>query len=73
MAYAGKLLLFASIYYLTGRLGLLLTIPPGQATAIWPASGIALAGILLLGPRYLPAVILGALGTSLYHPDIIDL
>jgi hypothetical protein len=35
--------------YLTGRLGLLLAIPPGFATAVWPPSGIAFAGLLYLG------------------------
>ncbi len=67
------MILLALGYYLSGRLGLLLTIPPGQATGIWPASGIALAGLLLFGARYWPAVFLGALGTSLYHPQVIDL
>ena len=64
-----KFLLLSTAYYLTGRLGLLLTIPPGQATAVWPASGIALAGLLILGPRYVVAVVLGAIG----HPCIIPL
>lgn len=68
-----KAIILCTAYYLTGRLGLLLTIPPGQATAVWPASGIALAGLLILGPRYVVAIFLGALGTSLYHPDIITL
>lgn len=72
-AYLVRLILLAGAYYLTGRLGLLLTIPPGQATAIWPASGIALAGLISFGPRYVSAVVLGALGTSLVHPDVIDL
>ncbi|MFT5374610.1 MAG: CHASE1-domain containing sensor protein, partial [Candidatus Latescibacterota bacterium] len=56
-------------YYVFGRLGLLLAIPPGYATAIWPASGIALAGMLLLGNRVWPGVLLGSflvnIGTSL--------
>jgi len=31
-------------YFITGKLGIFLAIPPGYATAIWPPSGIALAG-----------------------------
>lgn|GEM_PF-2062093 len=50
----------ALAYYLTGRIGLLLAIPPGYATAVWPASGIALSGILLFGYRFWPAVVLGS-------------
>ena len=37
-----KLAVIAAAYYVVGRLGLLLAIPPGYATAVWPASGIAL-------------------------------
>ena len=44
----------------TGPLGLMLAIPPGYATAIWPASGIALAALLMVGPRYWPAITLGS-------------
>lgn len=47
-------------YFGTGILGLLLAIPPGYASSVWPASGIALAGILLWGPRVWPGVWLGS-------------
>ncbi len=62
-----------SAYYVAGRIGLLLTIPPGHATSIWPASGIAMGAVFLFGYRYWPAVFLGAIGTSLYHLDVIGL
>ncbi|HEY1077062.1 MAG TPA: PAS domain S-box protein, partial [Fontimonas sp.] len=55
-----KILLLAVAYYLTGRLGLLLAIPPGYATAVWPPSGIALAALLLLGNRVWPGIWLGS-------------
>lgn len=64
-----RLLLVAAAYYLSGRLGLLLAIPPGYATAVWPASGIALAAVLLWGHRVAPGVWVGSfavnVGTSL--------
>ena len=50
----------AAGYYVSGKLGLLLAIPPGYATAIWPPSGIALAGLLLGGYRLWPGVVLGS-------------
>lgn len=50
----------AVAYYLSGRLGILLAIPPGYATAVWPASGIALAAVLLRGPAMLPGIWLGS-------------
>jgi diguanylate cyclase (GGDEF)-like protein/PAS domain S-box-containing protein len=59
----------AVAYFLSGRLGLLLAVPPGYATAVWPASGIALAGVLVYGWRTCPGVWLGSfavnVGTSL--------
>src|SRR5438445_12673160 len=55
-----KLAAMAAAYYVVGRLGLLLAIPPGYATAVWPASGIALAGTLLFGYRVWPGFLLGS-------------
>jgi diguanylate cyclase (GGDEF)-like protein len=47
-------------YAITGALGLLLAVPPGYATAVWPSSGIALAGLLLWGSRVWPGIWLGS-------------
>jgi signal transduction histidine kinase/integral membrane sensor domain MASE1 len=73
LIYIKQLMILAAAYYVSGRLGLFLAIPPGQATAIWPASGIALAGMFIYGKKLWPAVFIGAVGTSLYHPEVIDL
>ena len=56
-----RTIVLALAYFLAGRLGLLLAIPPGYATAVWPASGIALAGLLLWGYRVSPGVLIGSL------------
>ena len=50
----------AAAYWVAGKLALLLAIPPGYATAVWPAAGLALAGTLLLGYRVWPGVLLGS-------------
>lgn len=50
----------AAAYALTGRLSLMLAVPPGYATALWPPSGIALAALWLWGPRVWPGIWLGA-------------
>lgn len=52
-------------YFVSGRLGLQLAIPPGYATVIWPPSGIALAAVLLGGYRVWPGVLLGSLLVNL--------
>lgn len=54
------ILLLAGASYASGRLGLFLAIPPGYATAVWPPAGIALAGLLHLGPWGAIGVLLGS-------------
>ena len=62
LSFAGvlKLAVLVVAYFVTGWLGLLVAIPPGYATAVWPASGIALAGILWWGARVWPGIWLGS-------------
>jgi len=48
------------VYYLLGRLGLLMVLPPYQVAPIYPAAGWGLAVLLVWGLRYLPAVALGS-------------
>jgi diguanylate cyclase (GGDEF)-like protein len=55
-----RTVILAAGYTLTGIVGLSLAIPPGYATAVWPPSGIALAAILMWGPRVWPGVAAGS-------------
>jgi PAS domain S-box-containing protein len=50
----------AIAYYLAGKLALLLAIPPGYATAVWPPSGLAIVAVLLLGYRVWPGILCGS-------------
>src|SRR5437867_1401197 len=54
----------SAAYFVAGRLGSLLAIPPGYATAIWPAAGLALAAALLLGIRIWPGILLGSFAVN---------
>jgi len=47
-------------YLLTARLGLSFDPVAGFATLVWPPSGIALAALLIFGPRLWPGIFLGA-------------
>ncbi len=60
LPYPVKVVLLAAGYFSTAKLALLVAIPPGYATALWPPSGIALAAVLLLGWRVWPGIWLGA-------------
>src|SRR5215469_18429110 len=44
-------LAIGAAYYGLGKLALLLAIPPGYASAVWPSAGLALAGMLALRYR----------------------
>ena len=58
------MLCIALLYLATGKLALLLAIPPGYATAIWPPAGIALGALLVFGQRFWPGVLLGSFLTN---------
>lgn len=61
-----QILLIAAAYLIAGRLSLLLAIPPGYASPVWPAAGIALAGVLLYGYRVWPGILLGSFLVNLF-------
>jgi diguanylate cyclase (GGDEF)-like protein len=60
VSYTGEVIFLAAAYFAAAKLALLVAIPPGYATAVWPPSGIALAALLLLGNRFWPGIWLGA-------------
>jgi integral membrane sensor domain MASE1 len=50
----------AGAYYATAKLGLDLAFATTSVTAVWPPTGIALAALVIGGPRLWPGVALGA-------------
>src|SRR5689334_14905468 len=58
-------------YIGAAKLGLMMDAVSGFATLVWPASGLSLAALLLLGTRLWPAIAMGAFLTNLWigaHP-----
>ncbi len=53
-------LLLAVCYFTAGYLGRSLAVPPGYATIIWPASGVALCALLARGSKLWPGIWLGS-------------
>jgi PAS domain S-box-containing protein len=53
-------LALATVYALAGKFGLALAFVNPSATAVWPPTGIALAAILILGPRAWLGIFAGA-------------
>jgi signal transduction histidine kinase len=54
------LLALAAVYFSAAKSSLMLAVVHRSATAVWPPTGIALAGLLIFGYRMWPAITLGA-------------
>src|SRR6058998_3867934 len=50
----------ALIYFAAAKLGFVFAFVAKQVTVVWPPTGIALAALLVLGPRAWPGITLGA-------------
>ena len=55
----------AATYAVCGIVSLHMAIPPGYIAPLFPAAGVAFAGMLIYGPRIWPAVFAGSLITNI--------
>ncbi len=53
-------------YAVSGKMALMMAIPPGYSTPVFPPAGIALAAILLAGNRALPGIFFGSFVLNLW-------
>ncbi|TME72683.1 MAG: response regulator [Chloroflexi bacterium] len=60
-----SLALLVALYFIAGRLGLLLAFVNASATAVWPPTGLAIAALLLFGTTLWPGILLGAFAVNL--------
>jgi diguanylate cyclase (GGDEF)-like protein len=60
-----SLALFTAVYFVTGKLGLMLAFLHPSVTAVWPNSGVALACLLIFGIELWPGVFIGAFFVNL--------
>ena len=68
--YLARITMLAAVYFAAALVGLAFAIPPGNATSVWPGSGIALAAMLLLSMRVWPGVWVGALLANCILTDV---
>ena len=61
----GLSLLVAIVYFAGAELGLSLATLHQNVTPVWPPTGIAIAALLIFGPRVWPGVFVGALAANL--------
>jgi len=66
------IILTAAAYALVGRLSLLLAIPPGYASPVWPAAAISLFAILHWGYSAWPGVLIGSFFTNVWIGPPVD-
>lgn len=59
-------------YVAAARLAILLALPPGYASPIWPAAGIAMAAVIVWGPSLTIAVFLGSIATNLRPEELLQ-
>ncbi|HZT51534.1 MAG TPA: CHASE domain-containing protein, partial [Stellaceae bacterium] len=59
-------LALAVSYLVSGRLALMLAVPPGYATAVFPPAGIAMAAMLIGDAATLPGIFIGSLLLNLW-------
>jgi signal transduction histidine kinase/CheY-like chemotaxis protein/integral membrane sensor domain MASE1 len=63
--FAPDVILVAMLYFCSARISLLLSFEKTNACAIWPPAGFALATLVILGPRAVPGILLGAFAANL--------
>jgi signal transduction histidine kinase/CheY-like chemotaxis protein len=61
----GVAVAIAVVYVIVARIGLMIGAVSGFATLVWPATGIALAALLILGRGFWPAIMVGAFVANL--------
>lgn len=59
LSYLVKVLVFAGVYFVAGRVGLALHFEHSTSSPVWPPAGIALAALWLFGPELWPGIALG--------------
>ena len=66
--YLAQLVLVVVAYFVVGMVGLAIPFTSGNVSPVWPASGIALAAMLMLGYRIWPAIAIGAFLVNFLTP-----
>jgi PAS domain S-box-containing protein len=64
-------IMIALAYALLGAIGLKLAIPPGYASPVFPAAGLALACVLMFEYRAIPGIWLGSFVLNISHTWVI--
>ena len=58
-------ILVALVYFCTARMALVFAFEKTNASPFWPPAGLAFAALIILGPRVLPGILVGAVGANI--------
>jgi len=61
LSYVTRVTLLAAAYLIAGRIGFMVSAIDPIVSSVWPPSGVALAALLLMGPRFWPGITIGAI------------
>jgi diguanylate cyclase (GGDEF)-like protein/putative nucleotidyltransferase with HDIG domain len=61
------ILVAAAIYFAAAKAGFAIAFVHGTVSAVWPPTGVALALLLLRGPRMWPAIFIGEFASDLFN------
>jgi CheY-like chemotaxis protein/signal transduction histidine kinase/integral membrane sensor domain MASE1 len=59
-------------YVAAARLAIHLALPPGYASPIWPAAGLAIAAVIVWGPSLTIAIFLGSIACNLRPDELLQ-
>nr|BFD60404.1 hypothetical protein CKG001_25110 [Bdellovibrio sp. CKG001] len=71
-SWLAQVLLITAVYFITGKAGLLLALPPGYASLIWAPLGLSIAALLLFGINRWPGVAAGAFLINIRNLDSLN-
>src|SRR5207245_27604 len=60
LRWLARALALAAAYFVVGKIGLRYATIGPSISPVWPPTGVAMAALVLLGPGYWPAILLGA-------------
>ena len=68
LRYLQELLLVFIAYFVAGKFGLAVPFTSGNVSPVWPAAGVALTAMLVVGYRAWPGIALGAFLVNFFSP-----
>ncbi len=70
--YLVKIALVAAVYFASAKFGLSFAFGVRQVSVVWPPTGIAIAVLLLFGPKFWPGILIGAFASNITTMETVS-